>query len=53
MAWTVFNAHDPALFIASFLFFLGFARATAPYQSEIELRTPLLVGFFLAGLDIS
>ena len=52
MAWTVFNAHDPALFIAGFLFFLGFARATAPYQSEIELRTPLLVGFFLAGLVI-
>ena len=50
MAWTVFNAHDPALFLGGFLFFLGFARATAPYQSRIELKTPLLVGFFLAGL---
>ena len=37
---------------AAFLFFLGFARATAPYQSRIELKTPLLVGFFLAGLVI-
>jgi hypothetical protein len=52
MAWTVFNAHDPALFLGGFLFFLGFARATAAYQSQIELKTPLLVGFFLAGLVI-
>jgi hypothetical protein len=52
MAWTVANAHYPALFIGGFLFFLGFARATAPHQSRIELRTPLLVGFFLAGLVI-
>ena len=52
MAWTVFNAHFPALFLGGFLFFLGFARATAPYQSRMELKTPLLVGFFLAGLVI-
>jgi hypothetical protein len=52
IAWTVLNAHYPALFLGGFLFFLGFARATAPYQSRLELRTPLLVGFFLAGLVI-
>lgn len=52
MAWTVFNAHYPALFLGGFLFFLGFARATAAYQSRTELKTPLLVGFFLAGLVI-
>jgi hypothetical protein len=52
MAWTVVNAHYPAMFLGGFLFFLGFARATASYQSQIELRTPLLVGFFLAGLVI-
>jgi hypothetical protein len=52
IAWTVFNAHAPALFLGGFLFFLGFARATAAYQSQIELKTPLLVGFFLAGLVI-
>jgi hypothetical protein len=52
MAWTVFNAHYPALFVGGFLFFLGFARATAAYQSRIDLKTPLLVGFFLAGLVI-
>jgi hypothetical protein len=52
MAWTVLTAHYPALFLGGFLFFLGFARATDAYQSRIELRTPLLVGFFLAGLVI-
>ncbi len=52
MAWTVFNSHYPALFLGGFLFFLGFTRATAPYQSRLELRTPLLVGFFLGGLVI-
>lgn len=52
MGWTVFTAHHPALFIGGFLFFLGFARATAAYQSQVEFRTPLLVGFFLAGLVI-
>jgi hypothetical protein len=52
MGWTVLNAHHPALFLGSFLFFLGFAKATAPYQGRLELRTPLLVGFFLGGLVI-
>jgi len=52
LAWTVLNSHYPALFIGGFLFFLGFARATAAYQSRVELRTPLLVGFFLGGLVI-
>jgi hypothetical protein len=52
MGWTVLNAHYPALFLGGFMFFLGFARATASYQSRIELKTPLLVGFFLAGLVI-
>jgi len=50
MAWTVLNAHYPALFVAGFLFFLGFAKATAAYQSLLDIKTPLLVGFFLAGL---
>jgi Na+/H+ antiporter NhaD/arsenite permease-like protein len=52
MAWTVATAHHPPLFLGGFLFFLGFARATGPYQSRLELKTPLLVGFFLAGLVI-
>jgi hypothetical protein len=52
LAWTVLNAHYPALFIGGFLFFLGFVRATASYQSMLDIKTPLLVGFFLAGLVI-
>ncbi len=52
MTWTVVNAHYPALFIGGFLFFLGFAKATASYQSATDIRTPLLVGFFLAGLVV-
>ena len=52
IVWTVLNSHYPALFLGGFLFFLGFTRATAVYQSRVELRAPLLVGFFLAGLVI-
>ncbi len=52
MAWTVLNAHSPVLFLGGFLFFLGFVRATAHHQSEVELRGPLMVGFFLGGLVI-
>jgi Na+/H+ antiporter NhaD/arsenite permease-like protein len=52
IAWTVVNGHYPALFIGGFLFFLGFVRATAAYQSRIELKAPLLVGFFLGALVI-
>jgi hypothetical protein len=40
MAWTVFNAHYPALFLGGFLFFLGLAKATAAYQSRIDLKGP-------------
>ena len=52
LGWTVVNAHYPALFLGGFLFFLGFTRATAAYQSQVSLRAPLLVGFFLGGLVI-
>jgi hypothetical protein len=52
MAWTVINAHYPALFLGGFLFFLGFARATAVYQTRMDFKGPLLVGFFLGGLVI-
>jgi hypothetical protein len=52
MGWTVLNAHYPALFLGGFLFFLGFTRATAAFQSRVDLKAPMLVGFFLAGLVI-
>ena len=52
LAWTVANAHYPALLVGGFLFFLGFVRATAAFQSQISLRAPLLVGFFLGALVV-
>ena len=52
LAWTVSLAHYPVLFVGGFLFFLGFAKTTEPYQTPIDLGPPMLVGFFLAGLVI-
>lgn len=52
LAWTVFNAHDPILFIGGFLFFLAFIAATQHHQNAISMKGPLLVGFFLGALII-
>ncbi len=52
MGWTIINAHHAELFVLGLLFFLGFAQVTAYYQNRITLQSPLLVGFFLAGLVI-
>jgi Na+/H+ antiporter NhaD/arsenite permease-like protein len=52
LLWTVINLHTPALVIAGLLFFLAFVAATKQYQGRISLKSPTLVGFFLAGLVI-
>jgi hypothetical protein len=52
MAWTVLNAHHPAFIVGGFLFFIAFYQATEFFQDRLELRSPILVGFFLAGLVI-
>lgn len=52
LAWIVVHAHYPIICIGSFLLFLGFYQATMPYQRELSLKTPILVGFFLAGLIV-
>ncbi|MBA3850346.1 MAG: hypothetical protein C0502_10195 [Opitutus sp.] len=52
LGYTVWMAHYPALFIGGFLFYLAFAQATVHHQSRLDLRGPLLVGFFLAGLVV-
>ncbi|MEO8615031.1 MAG: putative Na+/H+ antiporter [Luteolibacter sp.] len=52
LAWTVYTAHYPVLFIGGFLFFMAFSNATGHHQNPISLKSPLLVGFFLAGLVI-
>lgn len=52
LAWIVVHSHFPVMFIGSFLIFVGFHRATLPYQNNLSLKTPILVGFFLAGLVV-
>ena len=52
LVWTVMNSHYPVLFIGGFLFYLAFTHATQHHQFDLELRSPLLVGFFLAGLVV-
>jgi len=52
LAWTVAMGHYPPMFIGSFVLFLAFYQATAPHQSHLVLRAPVLVGCFLAGLVI-
>jgi hypothetical protein len=52
LGWTVLTAHYVPLVVLGFLFFLAFVEATARHQTRIRLRSPLLVGFFLAALVI-
>ena len=52
ITWTVLNAHHPALVVIGLLFFLAFVVATERHQHTINLRAPMLVGFFLAALVI-
>ncbi|WP_320042783.1 putative Na+/H+ antiporter [uncultured Desulfobacter sp.] len=52
MVWTIANAHYPAIFVSGLLFFIGFSHVTWPFQNNIRLKSPMLVGFFLGGLVI-
>lgn len=52
MIWTIINAHHPAIFVSGLLFFIGFSHVTWPFQNTINLKPPMLVGFFLGGLVI-
>jgi hypothetical protein len=52
LAGTVAFNHHPVVFIALFLFFLGFAEAYRNYQQRLMLREGLLVAFFLGGLVV-
>lgn len=49
---TVSISHYPAVFVASFLFYLGFHQLTHDHQYPIRVRHPMLIGLFLAGLII-
>lgn len=50
LALVVYEAHHVTVFMALFLFFLGFTTVTQEYQDQIKLKESLLVGFFLGGL---
>ncbi len=50
LAWTVFFSHYPPLFMGAFLFFLAYQHASVAHQNPLDLRPPLMVGFFLASL---
>ena len=52
LAGVVLLAHHPVLFLALFLFFLGFTQAYRRYQDPLIVKEALLVGFFLAGLVV-
>ena len=52
LGWTVYTAHYPVLFVGGFLFFLAFGLATQHHQNAVSMRSPMMVGFFLAGLVI-
>lgn len=52
LAWTVYAAHEPVLFVGGFLLFLAFVMATRHHQNAVSMRSPMMVGFFLAGLVI-
>jgi hypothetical protein len=45
-------SHHAIVFVALFLFFLGFTEAYPRYQSRLMIREGLLVAFFLAGLVV-
>jgi hypothetical protein len=52
IGFVVYSAHYAALVVLGFMFFLAFVAATERNQDLISLRSPVLVGFFLAGLVI-
>lgn len=50
LIFTVLVLHHPAIVVFAFLFFIAYIMATQHYQYEINVKTPILVGFFLAAL---
>lgn len=48
----VLSSHYPAIFFATYLFFIGMYQATKQHQCALKLARPLLVGLFIAGLVI-
>lgn len=52
LAMVVLTAHHMVAFMGLFLFFLGFTEVTKEFQDEVQVKSSLMVGFFLAGLIV-
>src|SRR5690606_40950103 len=52
LALVVMNAHHMVVFMGLFLFFLGFTTITQEFQDEVQVKSSLMVGFFLGGLIV-
>jgi len=52
IAFVVYASHYAAVVVLVFMLFLAFVMATERNQDVINLKSPVLVGFFLAGLVI-
>lgn len=52
LALVVLTAHHMVMFLGLFLFFLGFTKVTEEFQDEVQVKSALMVGFFLAGLIV-
>lgn len=52
LAFAVFYAHETPNLIFGLLFFLAFVEVTEDFQRNFQLRAPVLVGMFLAGLVV-
>jgi uncharacterized membrane protein len=52
LAAVVVTAHHMVIFLGLFLFFLGFTVVSNEYQDEVQVKSSLMVGFFLAGLIV-
>jgi len=52
LALVVLSAHHMVIFLSLFLFFMGFTTITSKYQDPVQVKSSLMVGFFLAGLIV-
>jgi hypothetical protein len=52
LALVVLTAHHMVVFMGLFLFFMGFTTVTKEFQDDVQVKSSLMVGFFLAGLIV-
>ncbi len=52
LAMVVLTAHHMVVFMGLFLFFMGFTTITQEFQDEVQVKSSMMVGFFLAGLIV-